>query len=123
MTEPSAVQVARSYFDAWSGGDFDAAMAYVDPDIECLAPAGPLRGADAFRAFMEPFSRIVTSARIVAIYGDDEQAVTIYDTATRPVADAPGAECVRVTGGRIGWMRIVFDRLPFEEARRAAAGG
>ena len=58
MPEPTAVHVARGYVDAWTTGDFDAAMAYVDPDIECLAPAGP----------------------------------------------------------------IVFDRLPFEQARKAAAG-
>ena len=123
MTEPAAVRAARAYFDAWTGGDFDAAMAWIDPEIECLAPAGPIHGAEAFRAFMEPFSRIVTSAGVVALYGDDDQAVTVYDTATRPVADAPGAECVRVVDGRIRWMRIVFDRLPFEEARKAAAGG
>jgi ketosteroid isomerase-like protein len=39
------------------------------------------------------------------------------------VKDAPGAECVTVRDGKITRMRVIFDRLPFEEARRAAEAG
>jgi hypothetical protein len=38
------------------------------------------------------------------------------------VTDAPGADGVTVRGGKITQMRIVFDRLPFEEARRDRGG-
>ncbi len=44
-----------------------------------------------------------------------------YEAATVPVAHAPGAECLTVVDGRITQMRIIFDRLPFDAARRAAA--
>jgi ketosteroid isomerase-like protein len=47
----------------------------------------------------------------------------MYDTDTVPVKDAPGAECLTVKDGKITHMRIIFDRLPFAEARRAAAAG
>jgi ketosteroid isomerase-like protein len=47
----------------------------------------------------------------------------LYDTDTVPVKDAPGAECVTVRDGKITHMRIIFDRLPFDQARRAAATG
>ena len=49
----------------------------------------------------------------------------IYDADTVPVKDAPGAECLTVNDGKITF-RIIFDRLPFDAARRAApsaAGG
>jgi hypothetical protein len=39
---------------------------------------------------------------------------------TVPLKHAPGAECVTVADGKITHMRIIFDRLPFEEARKAA---
>lgn len=52
---------------------------------------------------------------------DDTTAVLVYDTATVPVAHVPGAECHTVVDGRITELRIVFDRLPFETARRSAA--
>jgi hypothetical protein len=46
--------------------------------------------------------------------------VLVYDTATVPVAAAPGAERLTVRDGKISHMRIIFDRLPFDTARRAA---
>ena len=35
-------------------------------------------------------------------------------------ATTPGAECVTVTDGKITYSRFVFDRLPFDVARKAA---
>jgi hypothetical protein len=113
---PAAVAVAQAYFQAWSAHDVESAMLLVDPQIVCLAPAGRIEGREAFRAFMGPFVDSVERTALVARYGDDSMAVTVYDTDTRVVHDAPGAECVRVRDGRIVWMRIIFDRLPFRDA-------
>jgi SnoaL-like domain len=112
----TALAVAQAYFQAWSAHDFDSAMRYVDPEIVCLAPAGRIEGSAAFQEFMGPFVDSVERVSLVAQYGDDQCAVTVYDTDTRTVPDAPGAECVRVRDGRIAWMRIIFDRLPFRQA-------
>jgi ketosteroid isomerase-like protein len=117
----AALATALAYFRAWTSHDFDRAMTYIADDIICLAPAGRLEGAAAFRAFMEPFTQIVTRSALIAGFGDDEKAVVMYDTDTVPVQDAPGVECVTVEDGKITHMRIIFDRLPFEEARRRAA--
>jgi ketosteroid isomerase-like protein len=121
MTHDSpALTTALAYFRAWTGGDIDSAMAYVSDDIVCQAPAGTIEGPEAFRAFMGPFSQIVTRAEVVAAFGDDTTAALIYDTDTVPVNDAPGAECHTVVEGKITHLRIIFDRQPFSEARRAA---
>jgi hypothetical protein len=112
---------ALAYFQAWTGGDFERAMTYVADDIVCQAPAGRLEGAEAFRAFMGPFSKLLTRAEMVAAFGDETTAVLMYDTETLPVKDAPGAECHTVVDGRIVHLRIIFDRQPFTEARAAAA--
>ncbi|MFL6128530.1 MAG: nuclear transport factor 2 family protein [Mycobacteriales bacterium] len=114
-----ALTVALAYFDAWSGGDLDRAMAYVAPDIVCDAPAGRIEGAPAYRAFLEPFVRMLVSARMIAAFGDAETALVMYDTRTTLVPSAPGAECVTVERGTIRYSRFLFDRLPFETARRA----
>ncbi|TCK20977.1 nuclear transport factor 2 family protein [Pseudonocardia endophytica] len=119
-----ALAISRAYYEAWAAKDFDRAMTYLAPDVVGLTPSGRLDGAEAFRGFMEPFTRIVTATGLVAAFGDDRTSVLLYDTATVPVPDAPGAECHTVVDGRITEIRIVFDRLPFAEAReaRAAAG-
>ena len=64
---------------------------------------------------------MLVGAGPLAAFGDERTAVLMYDTDTVPVKDAPGAECLTVEDGKIVAMRIVFDRLPFDAARRAAA--
>jgi SnoaL-like domain len=110
----AALDVALAYYEAWTSKDFERAMAYVDDAIVCDAPAGRITGADAYRQFMGPFVEILERADLIAAFGDDRTAIVMYDTATRPVASAPGAECVTVENGKITYSRFVFDRLPFK---------
>lgn len=119
----AALQVALAYHRAWAGGDFETAMTYVSPDLVCQAPAGTLVGATAFRAFMGPFVATMRSSRLLAAFGDGDTALLMYDAETVLVAEAPGAEWHTVADGRIVSMRIIFDRLPFEEARRRQPTG
>ena len=114
----AALETALAYHRAWTTHDFETAMTYVADDITCDAPAGQLQGATAFRGFMGPFVEIVTSTELFAGFGDDEQALLVYQTHTVPVADVPGAEWLTVRNGRITHMRIIFDRLPFTAASR-----
>jgi ketosteroid isomerase-like protein len=118
-----ALQTALAYHRAWTGGDFEQAMAHIADDVVCRAPAGTIEGADAFRGFMGPFAGMLVRAELVAAFGDERTALLMYDTQTALVADAPGAECLTVVDGKITELRIIFDRLPFEAARRAATGG
>ncbi|HEX8770324.1 MAG TPA: nuclear transport factor 2 family protein [Acidimicrobiales bacterium] len=119
----AALEAALGYHRAWTTGDFEQAMTYIAEDIVCQAPGGRLDGANAFRQFMGPFTQILISSNPVAAFGDDNKAVVVYETETVPVKSAPGAECVTVKDGKITQMTIIFDRLPFDAARRAAAIG
>ncbi|MGH3928614.1 MAG: nuclear transport factor 2 family protein [Pseudonocardiaceae bacterium] len=101
--------------------DVELAMTHIAEDIVCQAPAGRLEGAEAFRGFMGPFSQILTMSSLIAAFGDDTTAALMYDTDTVPVPDAPGAECLTVRNGKISHLRIIFERVPFEAARHAAA--
>jgi len=123
MTEkPSqALQVALAYHQAWTNKDMDQAMTFIADDIVCDAPAGRIEGAEAYRAFMAPFVRILINSRMIAAFGDDKTALVMYETETVPVRSAPGAECVTVRDSKIVRSRFLFDRAPFDAARRAAA--
>jgi hypothetical protein len=122
MTETTspALRTALAYYQAWTSHDLDQAMSYIADDIICDAPAGRLEGADAYRGFMGPFVEILTGSELIGAFGDDRTALIMYDTETVPVKSAPGAECVTVTDGKITYSRFVFDRAPFDAARRAA---
>jgi ketosteroid isomerase-like protein len=121
MTDPTstALDTTLAYFRAWTGGDFEQAISYIAPDIVCQAPAGTIRGVDAFRDFMGPFAGMLRSAQLLAGYGDDGTALIMYDASTALVTDAPGAELHTVIDGRISRIKIIFDRQPFTEARAA----
>jgi hypothetical protein len=122
MTEKTspALQVALAYHQAWTGKNLDEAMTYIAEDIVCDAPAGRIEGVAAYRAFLEPFAQMLTSAELIAAFGDEERAMVMYDTESVLVKSAPGAECVTVQNGRITHSRFVFDRAPFQAARQAA---
>jgi hypothetical protein len=120
--DPSpALDTALAYHLAWTGHDFERAMTYVAEDIVCDALACRFEGTDAFRGFFGPFVEILRGSRLIAAYGDATKAMLMYDTQTVPVRSAPVAECLTVRDGRITHIRIVFDRAPFDAARRAAA--
>ena len=122
MTEPSnsALYTALAYHRAWTSHDVDQAMTHIAADIVCRAPAGPVIGAGAFRAFMGPFSELVIRSELIAAFGDTHTAVLFYDTDTVPVQNAPAAEYLTINEGKIVRMTIIFDRTPFDSARRAS---
>jgi ketosteroid isomerase-like protein len=120
ITSP-ALAAALAYFHAWTSHDLDKAMSYIADNIVCDAPAGRLEGAAAYRNFMAPFVQILTSSKLIAAFGDETTALVMYDTGTVPVTSAPAAECLTVTGGKITRSHFIFDRLPFEAARKAAS--
>ena len=119
-TTSPALEVALAYYRAWTNKELDKAMSYIAEDIVCEAPAGRLQGAEAYRAFMAPFIEMLVSSNMIAAFGDDQTALVMYDTETIPVKSAPGAECVTVRNSKISDSRFIFDRAPFEAARRAA---
>jgi len=122
MTENrTALQVALAYHRAWTGNDLDTAMEHVADDVACSTPAGELTGAEALRGFMGPFAGMLLGARVLAAFGDEETAVVCYDTQTVPVPSAPAAECLTVRDGLIVALRIIFDRAPFDAARRSSS--
>jgi hypothetical protein len=114
------LDLAMAYYKAWTSKDLDQAMTYIADDIVCDAPAGRIEGAAGYRAFLGPFVQLLIKAELLAAFGDDTKAVLMYDTQTIPVPSAPGAECLTFTNGKITYSRFVFDRTPFDAARKAA---
>jgi uncharacterized protein YndB with AHSA1/START domain len=121
MTTGPALDTALAYHRAWTAHDLDRAMTHIAENIVCDAPAGRIEGAEAFRGFMGPFTEILDDSKLLAAFGEGDTALLMYDTTTVPVPSAPGAEHVTVRDGKIIYMRIVFDRAPFDAARTAVA--
>jgi hypothetical protein len=115
-----ALSVALAYYHAWTGKDVDRAMTYVADGVVCEAPAGRIEGVEALRQFMAPFAGMLRDSELIAAFGDDETALLLYNPHTTLVQDAPSAEHFTVKDGKIVHDLLVFDRTPFDAARRAA---
>lgn len=113
-----ALSVALAYYHAWTGKDVDGAMTHVADDVVCDSPLGRIEGVEGLRAFMAPFAGMLNSSDLVAAFGDDHTAVLVYNPHTTLVEDAPSGECHTVRDGRIVNILLIFDRTPFDEARR-----
>jgi ketosteroid isomerase-like protein len=118
-TPGTAVQVARDYFSAWSAKDVDKTVSYAADEIVCEMPTGRFEGTAQFRKVWEDFLGMTLGADLIAVYGDDENAVIVYDVDTVPVKKAAVAEYLTLRGGKITSIRMIFDALPFAAARQA----
>jgi len=123
QTSSPALTVAMAYYEAWTARDMDRAMTYVADDIVCDAPAGRIEGAGRYRAFLAPFAQMLTGSDLIAAFGDEQTSLMMYDPHTTLVQSAPTGEWFRIEDGKIVQSRLVFDRTPFDAARRAAASG
>ncbi|HZE38835.1 MAG TPA: nuclear transport factor 2 family protein [Stackebrandtia sp.] len=117
------LRVALEYYRAWSQGDLERAWGYLAPDVECTVPSGPIAGAESYAEFFGGFAKRVKHAELLASHGTGDSALLMYEAGTDVRDSAPGAEWLTVTDGRIARVWLIFDRLPFVEAQRAAGRG
>lgn len=123
MTNTNGVarRIAQDYFDAMSNKDINRLMALADDDIACFSPLGDLVGIESFRGFSEGFAKMINKLTLIAAFGDDEQAVIVYESDTLPVKSAFVAEHIIAKNGKIVSTRVIYDGTPFAEyaARQA----
>jgi len=112
-TNGAALRIARAYFDAMSEKDVNRMIALAGDDITCFSPLGDLVGIQAFRGFSEGFAKMINKLTLVAAFGDDEQAVIIYEAKTLPVKSAFVVEHLGIKSDKIVSTRVIYDATPF----------
>lgn len=117
----SPTSVSRSFYEAWTGGDIDAALGLLAERVVVDAPrAGRLVGAEQYGPVLREYLQVLTGSELLAIAGDERSSLVYYNNFTNLVDVAPTVEYHTVQDGKITYIRIIFDRLPFENARHEA---
>jgi len=114
-TNGKAQAIAQTYVNAIANKDIDAIISISTDDVICSSPIGKLNGAETFRGFQDGFARMLTNVTILAVYGDDDQAVVVYDAETHPVPHAIVAELIKVRDGKLASTEVIYDSAPFAE--------
>lgn len=108
-----ALAIARTYVDAIANRDVNTILAISADDVVCSSPIGQTKGLEQFRAFQEGFARMIKNLTILAVYGDGERAVVVYDVETHPVPHAIVAELIYVRNGKLTSTDVIYDATPF----------
>ena len=98
---------------AWTGGDVEAAMAFVADDVSCRAPGVDLHGKSEYEQFIGGFAPRLTGLVDIASFADGNRVALFYCPQTAVADAAPAAECFTVEGGKIVDSVLIFDRLSF----------
>ena len=105
--------IVEAYHRAWTGGDVEAAMAFVADDVACRAPGVDLHGKGEYEQFIGGFAPRLTGLIDIASFADGNRVALFYCPQTAVADAAPVAECFTVEGGKIVDSVLIFDRLSF----------
>jgi hypothetical protein len=108
-----ALAIAQPYVNAIANKNVDAIIAVSADGVVCTSPIGRIIGTQKFREFHHGFARMIKKVTVLAAYGDDEQAVIIYNAETHPVPNAVIAELIKVENGKIVSTDVIYDATPF----------
>jgi len=83
---------------------------------------GPMAQADGREAYLEAiggFAPLVTDIDVIAVVGDEQQAMMLYDMTTGPFGTLRAANHFQIRDGRIIADKLVFDTHKVREAQAA----
>lgn len=112
-TNGNALDIARVYVDAIARKDVETILSISAEEVVCTSPIGQTKGLERFRAFHDGFARMITGFTLLAVYGDDDQAVVVYDAQTHPVPHSVIAELIKVKDGKLAGTHVIYDATPF----------
>lgn len=118
MTRPlTPAAVAEAFVEAWGRRDMDEVARWVADDMTFESPMTKLTGADAFLAAAGQFAQAVTKVDVLAVLGDDRNALVMYDMHTGPFGTLRAADHLVVEDGKIVADRLVFDTHAVRQAQ------
>lgn len=110
MPHPSALDLAAAYLDAFTAGDLDTTATYLADDFIFDGPIAHYRSAREFLAGSRPFvEKLRPGWAQVAAFGDDREALLLYDLTLRSGAPLRIADHYTVDRGRIRTETILWD--------------
>ena len=112
-TNGKALEIARTYVKAIANKDVETILSISTENVICTSPIGQTTGIERFRAFHDGFAQMTTNLTVLAVYGDDKQAVVVYDAETHPVPHSVVAELIKVKDGKLASTDVIYDPTPF----------
>ena len=120
MTEhATSVAVARAFTEAWTSHDLDTAGSYLTEDVVFDGPLGHVNGKKAYLESLNGLTQAlgVNGVRVVAVFGDDTQALIMYELITGRFGVLTCAKLLSMRDGKIQSDRLTFDSYEIRKAQ------
>jgi len=114
-TTPTAL--VRAFTEAWTSHNLASAADYVAEDVVFDGPLGHTDGKQEYMEGINRLAQIVTSMRVVAVYGDEAQALIMYELHTDQYGILTCAKLFTIRDGKIHTDRLTFDSYPMRKAK------
>lgn len=114
--QQTPLAIGLAFTHAWTSHDMDTAAGYIAKDITFDGPMNHTMGVKAYMEALTRFANTVTGLKILAAFGDDQQALIMYDVTTAPFGPIPSAELLTVKDGKIQADRLIFDTYTLRNA-------
>lgn len=108
------VDIAVAYYTAVGEKNIEVVAKYLHPDVEFVSPVSQLEGKEALLEATEKFASFLTSFKIRARFGSENQAMLVYDFGC-PIPPGTFTAAVLLTfkGALISKIEPFFDARPF----------
>ncbi|HEX8037454.1 MAG TPA: nuclear transport factor 2 family protein [Ktedonobacterales bacterium] len=114
--QQTPLAIGLAFTQAWTSHDMDTAASYVAHDIVFDGPMNHTTGDKAYMEALTRFASTVTGLKILAAFGDDQQALIMYEVTTTPFGPIPSAELLTIKDGKIQADRLIFDTSKMRNA-------
>src|SRR3712207_6825792 len=107
--ENDALATARSYHEAWTGRNFDAAAALLADALEVEVPINDYPTKSSFAEAVAGFGSATKEVRVLSELGSENEAMLLYDMEVEGLGTLRVAEHFEVEEGRIARLRQIHD--------------
>ena len=107
-------EIGESYYRLVGEKNIDAIGKFLDAHVELLSPLATVKGKEEVVRATANFMKSFDSLRIKAKFGNDEQAMIVYDTDIPGIANNfPGASLLSIRDGLITRIQLFYDGSRF----------
>lgn len=115
-TEAADSTVARRYFEAWSTGRYDDAIALLDERLVVEVPVNEYPTRESFASALKLFASLSEEVELLSELSCRDEAMLLYDMKVRGVGALRVAEHFTVENGRVVRLRQIHDTAPVRAA-------
>jgi limonene-1,2-epoxide hydrolase len=114
-----AEEVVAAYQKALGAKNFEAARDLLKDDVRFKGPFEQFTNGDAYVKTLQGLYSIVESVEIKHVSAAGDEVVVLYNmVTTTPAGTQLICEWYGVEGGKIAWIRALFDTAPFAFLRQ-----